>query len=156
MRVIYSILILVLIFSCKKETFNHQETYIHYPCKCRLTTDSVAGTYTGHYVEAVALNSPPNVQYDTLLDTIVSITLVKVPYGGNFITDSLYCKFMASGFINGEVIFKEEDMNFTPKYFNTNRIETNGDLFLSTGNVVYYTQYLTYLQSFKRFTGIKQ
>lgn len=125
--IIFLLLILGLISSCDK--FEHSENkYIKYCNYCNLA-DNIEGSYTGRYLDIEFLYFDLGIQTDTVLDTIITVSVTRSFENLNHLEDSIVFKFNTSRFFD-EISFSESSIQngtFHPTKYSTQKF-TNDNI----------------------------
>lgn len=117
--IIYTFIIST-VFACKK--FDHQEKKFTQPCEFCEVADSLQGTYTGRLIKKSFKNiTAQGYTFDTILDTVINMEVIRTYDGLNHLEDSIVFKFNTSYFFD-EIYFSEQSIHertfYPEKYYN--------------------------------------
>jgi hypothetical protein len=110
------ILVSSILYSCNR--FDHEKSIRPQECGCCIYSDSIAGTYTGNLLkyELTGFNGAPIV--NTILDTFITVDIVRTFEGLNYLEDSIFCQFDISHFYETPVKFTLESIKEGAFYHN--------------------------------------
>lgn len=116
---LYFSLVVIALFSCKKETFNHESPQILYPCDCCTQADSIIGQYIGHLIKYDHSNWTLGNQVPgtIILDTIITIDVTRNLSNTDFILDSLQCLYDVPYFFDDPVTVSQSTGNIGQSTF---------------------------------------
>jgi hypothetical protein len=127
-RIILALLSLILL-SCKKETFEHQNPKLEITSNCDSLSSSVPGTYEGYQYFYLSPWDPDSEKDSTW----ISFNITHIETTSNYIQDSLVCAFYGQGLINDTIYIQHVD-GYT----------LNQQLFFNYSNqTVSYTTYMS-------------